>query len=45
MSKKYFVWKNGIKATSGVQDWEEISPNDFIEISKANKNLPTEEKR
>ena len=45
MSKKYFVWKNGIKATDGVQDWEEISPNDFIEISKANKNLPTEEKR
>lgn len=45
MQKKYFIWKNGIKATNGVQEWEEISPNDFIEISKANKNLPTGEKR
>lgn len=32
MKKQFFAWKNAKKATSGVQDWEELSAKEFCEL-------------
>ena len=44
MSKKYYVWKN--RECQGINpEWIELTGKEFVELCKANKDLPDEEKR
>ena len=44
MSKKYYAWKN--RDCQGITpEWIELTGKEFVELCKANKDLPDEEKR
>ena len=44
MSKKYYAWKN--RECQGINpEWIELTGKEFVELCKANKDLPDEEKR
>ena len=44
MSKKFYAWKN--RDCNGINpEWIELTGREFVELCKANKNLPDEEKR